>query len=296
MSVVNQNAPKVCVVMRSYNDIGLIRSTLSQVLAQDYPNFELWNFDSSSTDGTLDVIREMNTGSRIRLNDSRSYNPGRVLNEAMAATDSEIVVFINSDATPERSDWLSTLIQPMLEDSRIAAVFGRQTSREDCRSLFVKDNERAFGDGSISAKWKHFFSMANSAIRRSVYEELPFETRVQYSEDIDWSWRVKCAGYTVKYVADAPAVHSHNYTLAQSFKRHYGEGVADAWIYRDDLEPAGFVRGVVVSALVEVARDLKWAISSGAFEGCLHSIPLRFTQRYARWRGINDGVVKYAEL
>ena len=78
--------PDVAVVMRSFNDIDTIRETLSALMAQSYKDFELWNFDSTSTDGTLDVIREFNAPERILLNDSRCYNPGRILNEAVAAT------------------------------------------------------------------------------------------------------------------------------------------------------------------------------------------------------------------
>ena len=81
--------PRVAVVMRSYNDAEVIRGTLEMVLAQRGVDFELWNFDSTSRDGTLDIIREFNDESRIRLNDSRTYNPGTVLNGAVEATRAE---------------------------------------------------------------------------------------------------------------------------------------------------------------------------------------------------------------
>lgn len=284
--------PKVCVVMRSYNDAAVIRQTLQSVMAQDYPHFELWNFDSSSNDGTLDYIRAVNAPDRICLNDSKTYNPGRVLNDAMRRTDSEIVVFINSDATPERTDWLRKMVEPFLADAEVAAVFGRQTSRPDCRTLFHKDNERAFGDGTISATWRHFFSMANSAVRRSVYEQFPFETQIQYSEDIEWSYRLKKAGHKIQYVAQAPATHSHNYTLKQSFKRHYGEGKADAWIYRAEAGSEGLFRHLV-SAVIEILRDLRWSVKARSLDGVLHAVPLRLTQRIGRWKGYKAGQRQY---
>ena len=144
--------PKICVIMRSFNDIELISDTLKAVFSQSYLNIELWNLDSSSTDGTLELIKEFNEPERIILNDSRNYNPGRIINEGMSLTDSEIVVFINSDATPERNDWLERLVEPLVSDASVGAVFGRQTSRPDCRSLFIKDNEIAFGDGRVAAQ------------------------------------------------------------------------------------------------------------------------------------------------
>lgn len=283
---------RVAIAMRSYNDIALIRQTLEMVSKQTYTNVELWNFDSTSSDGTLDVIREFNDESRILLNDSKSYNPGKVLNSAMQATDADIVVFLNSDATPEREDWLEKLIAPF-EDPNVGAVFGRQTSRPDCRTLFHKDNERAFGDGAVSETWVHFFSMANSAIRRSVYEEIPFETKIQYSEDIEWSYRVKKAGYRIAYVADAPAMHSHNYTLKQSYKRHFGEGKAEAWIFREGELNTSFFRYFLLPFGMEVMRDWLWGLRHFSFEALWHSIPLRFSQKFGRWQGLKQGMREY---
>ena len=284
--------PRIAIAMRSYNDIDVIRQTLEMVTRQSYPDFELWNFDSSSTDGTLEVIREFNDESRIRLNDSASYNPGKVLNSAMNETDAEIVVFLNSDATPESEDWLEKMLAPFVDDE-VAAVYGRQTSRPDCRTLFHKDNERAFGDGSVSSNWIHFFSMANSAIRRSVYESFPFETRIQYSEDIEWSYRVKKAGYKIAYVADAVAMHSHNYTLTQSHKRHFGEGKAEAWIFRGGELNTSTLRYFLLPFGMEVLRDLYWGIRHFSIEAILHTVPLRFAQKLGRWQGLRKGIQDY---
>jgi rhamnosyltransferase len=283
-----QRRPRIAIVMRSFNDIPVIRQTLEAVLRQNYQNFDLWNFDSSSTDGTLEVIREYNIPERIRLNDSRSYNPGRVLNEAVALTSSQIIVFLNSDATPTDQYWLDRLVAPF-EDSDTGAVFGRQLARPGCRSLFIKDTERAFGDGSISSRWTHFFSMANSAVRRELVTRLPFETRIQYSEDIEWSYRIRRMGKGVVYAPDAAVFHSHNYTLAQSWKRHFGEGQADAWIFRGGEVKTSLFRYCVGPLGMEVLRDVRWAIGARSLDALLHSIPLRTVQKLGRWRGLNNG-------
>ena len=284
--------PKVAIAMRSYNDRDVIRGTLEMIGRQTYRNFELWNFDSSSTDGTFDIIREFNDPSHIRQNDSASYIPGTVLDDAVRTVGGDVVVFINSDATPESEDWLEKLIAP-LEDPRVGAVYGRQTARPDCRALFEKDTERAFGDGREAAKWVHFFSMANSAARRDVLERFPFETRIQYSEDIEWSFRLRKAGLEIRYVAGAAATHSHNYTLRQSFKRHFGEGKAEAWIFRGGELNTSFLRYCLLPFGMEVARDLGWAVNRGSMDALLHTVPLRAAQKWGRWRGLHEGRKTY---
>jgi rhamnosyltransferase len=285
----------VAIAMRSYNDRVLVRATLEMITRQRYRNFELWSFDSSSTDGTAEIINEFVPPERRRPNDSKTYNPGTVLNHAVAEVGGEVIVFINSDATPESQDWLGDLIAP-LADPEVGAVYGRQTARPDCRALFRKDTERAFGDGREAAGWVHFFSMANAAARRDVLERYPFETRVQYSEDIEWSYRLRKAGLAIRYVPSAAAMHSHNYDLRQSYKRHFGEGKADAWIFRDGELNTSLLRYCVLPFGMEVLRDLGWALRTGSLDAAVHSVPLRLMQKWGRWRGLRAGQQAYAHV
>jgi rhamnosyltransferase len=180
------------------------------------------------------------------------------------------------------------LIAP-LEESGVGATFGRQTARPDCRALFRKDTERAFGDGTIAATWVHFFSMANCAARRQVLDDFPFETAVQYSEDIEWSLRLKKAGVGIRYVPEAAACHSHNYTLKQSYKRHYGEGKAEAWIFREGEIDTSWWRYFLLPLGMEVLRDMNWAVRHRSLDALGHSVPLRLAQKWGRWRGLQDG-------
>jgi rhamnosyltransferase len=279
---------KIAIIMRSYNDIDVIRKTLAILSRQRLQNFELWNFASRSTDGTLEVIREFNEPERILVNDPANYNPGRILNEAVDTVDADILVFLNSDATPCNEYWLEKLIEP-LEDSAVGAVFGRQIARNDCRSLFVKDTERAFGDGSESAAWVHFFSMATSAARRSVLKRFPFEQAIQYSEDIEWSYRLRRGGFRIQYAPHSVVTHSHNYTLSQSWRRHFGEGVADAFIFSDSEINRSWWRCFLMPFVMESLRDIRWSMTHKSVDALVHSIPLRFTQKWARWRGMRHG-------
>lgn len=279
---------KIAVIMRSYNDIDVIHDTLDMLSRQRLRSFELWNFASQSSDGTLEAIRSFNHPDRIIVNDPANYNPGRILNEAVTAVDADIVVFLNSDATPVDECWLERLVEP-LSDPTVGAVYGRQVARPDCRSLFVKDTERAFGDGSESSRWLHFFSMANSAARKSVLRRFPFEQAIQYSEDIEWSYRLRRRGFRIRYVPGAEVMHSHNYTLRQSWKRHYGEGVADAFIFRDTTVSHSWPRAFLLPFGMELLRDVKWGLTRLSPDALLHSIPLRFIQKWARWRGIVAG-------
>ncbi len=276
------------IVLRSHNDRPLIEETLEMVSKQTIP-YELHVFDNDSTDGTLDILPKFS--SYIHRVPAGTYVPGKVLNAAMEAVDPKapFVVFLNSDCTPTDEFWLENLITGFHDDT-VAAVFGRQMPRPDCLPLFAKDTEDTFGDGSRQKYWKHCFSMASSAIRRSNWEELPFRTDIQYSEDIDWTWRVRQLGWNIQYVKNSKVLHSHNYSLAQFRRRQRGEGKADAQIFTWSRWESSFLRYSLLPYLRQVKSDMVFAIRKHELRALFRSPVLRFAQMVGRREGFIAGL------
>ena len=162
--------PLVTIVMRSRNDIQYITDTFEAIFKQTFKDFEILNFDSDSDDGTWEIIQKYNPDKAWR-GKADEYVPGKVLNKAVKKAEGEIIVFNNSDCIPADDEWLERLIKPLLapDADKISAVFANQLARKNAFVLVKKDNERAFGDGSISAKWDNFFSLASSAVSRKNY-------------------------------------------------------------------------------------------------------------------------------
>ncbi|MCJ7815828.1 MAG: hypothetical protein MUP31_07225, partial [Xanthomonadales bacterium] len=75
----------------------------------------------------------------------------------------------------------------------------------------------------------------------------------------------------------------------QSFRRHFGEGVADAFIFGDKVISRSWWRCFLMPFAMEVLRDLRWAVRHHSLDALFHSVPLRFTQKWARWRGMQHG-------
>src|SRR5262249_10819980 len=153
-----------------------------------------------------------------------AYVPGRVLNMGMERTRSEIVAFVNADAVPCSDDALGRLVEALLSDPDAAAAYARQVARPDADPLTRRDYERAFGTEPLSTRFGPFFSMAASVIRRSIWERLPFDPHLRYSEDVDWVFRAHALGWGVRYAAQSVFEHSHAYRLREHFQRRVGEG------------------------------------------------------------------------
>jgi rhamnosyltransferase len=218
-----------------------------------------------------------------------AYVPGRVLNDAMRATDGDVVVFLNADCVPADEDWLSTLIAPFA-DPAVAATFSRQLPRRGCDPLQARDTESTYGDGAGQARWRHCFSMAASAIRRSAWEAMPFREDLRYSEDIDWTWRARQAGLRIAYVADSRVHHSHHYTLRQVFRRQFGEGEAEAAIFDWSRWQRSPVRYTLLPYARQVAADWRYCLRRGALAWCAAAPIYRAAQAAGRLVGFRRGL------
>lgn len=277
---------KPCIVMRSHNDMPLIVETLARLHEQDHP-FRLICLDNASEDGTPEELRKYTD--RITTIPKGSYIPGRVLNLGMELADSERVVFLNSDCTPQGRQWLGNLLKGF-DSGNVAAVFGRQIPRQDCRPLFAKDTEDTYGDGSRQKYWRHCFSMASSAVSRAAWEAYPFDEGLRYSEDIDWTWRARQRGLEIRYVADSVVMHSHNYTLRQFYRRHYGEGQAERAIFPWSSWEASLMRYSLLPYARQVLSDWKYCLSRNLWGAAFSSPILRGAQMVGRRRGFQSVV------
>ncbi len=272
---------KVSIIMRSKNEMPYIKYSLMMLTKQTVRDFELLVVDSGSTDGSWETALEYHPQIAYQIK-PEEYIPGKVMNAAAKKCSGDILVYNNADCIPQNEYWLQNLIKPF-EDPEVVAVFGNQITRPNAIPIIRKDYERAFGDGAIHSKWKHFFSMATSAVRRSVWEEYPFYENIQYSEDIEWSWRMKQMGKRIVYVPDAIVEHSHNYTLKQTVKRFKGEGKAEGYIYKE--KPRNIVSEIVLPATMESLRDFAYLIKTGEIAWIPKAPLYRFFQRYGVWKG-----------
>ncbi len=279
-------SPRTTVIMRSRNEGAHVFKTLEALRRQTLPH-RLIVLDNHSTDGTAAALAT--AADLVIAIPEGGYVPGQVLNLGAALAKTETIVFLNADCTPERSDLLERLHLAVL-DANVGAVFGRQITRSGCHPLQVRDTEEAFGDGSGQARFDHFFSMAVSAVRTSAWRKVPFDEGLSYSEDIDWSWRVRRSGLDVRYVPQAVARHSHDYTLPQWYRRHRGEGKAEARIFDWTRWRKSLLRYSVLPFFAQLARDWRYVIPRGNLGTAFYAPFYRMSQALGRRKGFVEGL------
>jgi glycosyltransferase involved in cell wall biosynthesis len=91
--------PCFSVVVPSFNQSSFLRQTLDSVLAQDYPNIEIFVADGGSTDGSVEILEEYSSMHPQLLRYDSRPDGGHYhgVNKGIDNTTGDIIAWINSD-------------------------------------------------------------------------------------------------------------------------------------------------------------------------------------------------------
>lgn len=196
--------PRVSIIIRTKNEERWITSCLRNVVAQTYDPFEVIVVDNSSTDRTVPKAKGFN----VRVVGIEDYKPGKALNVGIRESSGEIVVCLSGHCIPTNQEWLTNLVRHF-DDVQVAGVYGRQQPMSYSSDRDKRDLLTVFGlDRRVQQK-DAFFHNANSAIRRSLWNEIPFDEDVTNIEDRIWAKAVLERGYHIVYEPEASVYHYH---------------------------------------------------------------------------------------
>jgi rhamnosyltransferase len=136
--------------------------------------------------------------------------------------------------------------------------------------------------------------MVSSLVYRPAWEKIPFRDDLTYAEDDEWSRRLVAAGWLAPYAEKSIAIHSHNYTVRQAYKRCYGDSFAAAatrstgrvW-WRD------MAFGFILPTLADASRDLAWCRRQGKLSGWPRAVIVRAAQRLGKTTGFRRGLAHF---
>ena len=165
--------------------------------------------------------------------DRQDFNHGGTRDLALRESRGDFVCFLTQDALPVSDDYLELLVAPMVDDSEIALVSGRQLPKADARRF--EQLVRGFNypdSSSVRSKRdlkkygiKTFFASDTcSAYRRTAYLECGGFEHVNTNEDMLMAAKFIASGMKVAYEPRAEVYHSHNLTPSQQFARNRAVG------------------------------------------------------------------------
>lgn len=215
--------PACSVVIRAYNEAAHIGRLLSGISKQTIPDVEVVLVDSGSTDGTVEIAREY--GVKLVRISPEEFTFGRSLNRGVQAASGEFIVIVSAHCYPVYPDWLEKLTEP-LRDPQVAVSYGKQRGGKTNQYSEHQWFKQYFPDYSIARQGHAYSHNANAAIRRSLWEQHPYNEQLTGLEDLGWSSWAFEQGYAIAYAAEAEIIHLHDENPRQVYNRYRREAIA----------------------------------------------------------------------
>lgn len=248
--------------------------------------------DSGSDDGTVETFRR--AGARIHSINRWEFNHGatRQLGVDMFS-DADLIIFLTQDAIPADPDAFVRLNR-CFDDPGVGAAFGRQLPRPGAghieahaRLFNYPDVSRVttLADRAAMGIKTVFLSNSFAAYRRADLLDVGgFPSHLIMGEDTYVAAKMLLAGKKVAYGAEATVFHSHDYNLAEEFRRYFDAGVLHArepWV-RDHFG------GAENEGLRFVNSELRYLLGRNPF--LIPSAILRTLLKFAGFRlGLQEG-------
>jgi rhamnosyltransferase len=219
----------------------------------------LYVVDSSSEDNTIALAKA--AGAHVRIIERSAFEHGKTRDEMLATIPHDIVVFMTQDALLTDPESLHALVRAFA-DPCVGAAFGRQLPHKEAsciaahaRLFNYPDTSRLVSQADIPRLGikTAFLSNSFTAYRREALIAVGgFPHGTILSEDMIAGARLLQADWKLAYCAEAKVRHSHNYTLAEEFRRYFDIGVLHhretwllEWLGSAEGEGARFVRSEV---------------------------------------------------
>jgi rhamnosyltransferase len=245
---------RVALIIRCHNEEAHVGRLLTGALHQTRVPDEIILVDSGSTDATVSIASAFPT--TIISIPPEDFSFGRALNVGLAASTGDFAVFASAHVYPVYDTWIEKLVAPF-QDGQIALTYGRQQAPPDGRFSEQQLLTRWFPARSVARQRDPFCNNANAAIRRSVWEALPYDEQLTGLEDLDWAKRTLDLGHALSYVAEAPVVHVHDESFRQVVNRYRREAIAHKQIYDEHGMRLTTAVRLGVANIVGDARDAR---------------------------------------
>lgn len=213
----------VSVIIRCYNEERHIGRLLSGIMQQSLGDLEIVVVDSGSTDTTLSIASKYPV--RILSINPYEFSFGRSINLGCKKASGDLLVFASAHVYPLYNDWLERLTYPF-NDPKVALVYGRQCGNNSTRHSEKQVFAKWFPEETNMNQDQPFCNNANAAVRKSIWEDLPYDETLTGLEDLDWAVRAMKLGHKVAYIAEAEVAHIHNESYSQVYNRYCREAMA----------------------------------------------------------------------
>lgn len=240
--------------------------------------------DSTSTDETVKIANKY--GFTVEIIPKSEFGHGKTRQYALEKVTTEIVVFLTQDSLLYDEFSVEKLVQCLVSDKEIAAVYGRQMPYENTGILgrFARlynyspiSKINNFDDIKERGIKTAFLSDSFSAYKKTLLNKIGGFPDVNFGEDTYVAAKLLMNGYKTAYCAEAKVYHSHDYSLIEQYKRNKEIGKfhrQEKWL----LETFGKAEG---EGFKFVVNEAKYLVKNNKF----YYLPVAFLHNVVKYLG-----------
>lgn len=203
------------IIIRTKNESRSLGATLESVFSQRIAPHEVFVVDSGSRDATLEIAARYPV--KIRHIAPKEFNYSRALNIAAREATGEFLVCLSAHCPPVDNEWLANLLRHF-DDPSVAAVWG--ANLEPGRDSLEEGAPVRQEPGSYGVSTRQWgLNNANSALRRSLWREFPFDETLPATEDKAWALEAMSRNYCLIYDPQAAVWHA-DHPMTNMLKRN----------------------------------------------------------------------------
>ena len=215
---------KVTIPMASYQSKSFLKQSMTSVAIQSYTNWELIIVDDASTDGSLNIARQIAKELGIMdktkfLVNSKNHGYGYTLRRAIAEGDGEIIAIVDSDDAINKSRALKTIVSMHKAHPEAVMVY---TDHWECNAKLKKEKKfltrqmkpgETMLNGDVKIRhWKTF--------KRSFYDMTDGVSDVlRQTVDKDLVFKLEEVGPSIHIPECLYLYRKHNDNLTRSTRR-----------------------------------------------------------------------------
>jgi rhamnosyltransferase len=197
------------VLIKACDQMRYLSDTFPALSSQSVHDFEILLLYSGRSSETPRLAEEY--GARVLPIAPEDFSHPKSLNLGAREALGRYLVCLSADAVPAGQHWLEELLAPLINCGTVAGSYGRHALRRGANAIDVLRIAsryrwapacRVHGDG-------HAFSNANSAIRKELWQEHPFDDQLPGCEDYEWALWAQRREYAIAYAPKAAVRHTH---------------------------------------------------------------------------------------
>ncbi len=224
------SAPRISVVVCSYNGQRTLRDCLEGILKLDYPNFEVIVVNDGSTDLTASIVSEY--GFKVITTSNEGLSNAR--NVGMMAATGEIIAYLDDDAHPD-PQWLIYLAATFRTDE-YAGVGGPNIAPVDDGPIADCIANAPGGPVHVllSDSEAEHIPGCNMAFRKTCLQAVGgFDPQFRIAgDDVDICWQMQQRGWKLGFSPAAMVWHHRRNSVRAYLKQQKNYGKAEALLER----------------------------------------------------------------